>query len=117
MFWTTLRRSVAQLILGLFISLWLLTALQGWLIGEPAIARCMLMMAACYGLAFLALGGEWFWARWFAMGLGNWGAVSLLALFQLGPVPEILIFGGAHLLVTMLLWGPSMAERYELSEM
>jgi hypothetical protein len=114
MFWTGLRRSIAQLLLGLFIGLFVLIAYAAWQSGEPAVARVFLLLAACYGLAFLGLGGEWFWARWFAMGVGNFGALSLVSIFKMGLVPEIVFFGGSHLFITVLLWGPHMAERYEL---
>jgi hypothetical protein len=112
MFWTALRRTIAQLILALFLSLFLFVAL----LGDAEMARCFGMLAACYGIAFVGLGGEWFWARWFAIGLGNWGAVSLLSVLQVGFEPALVIFGASHLLVTVLLWGPHMAERYELRQ-
>ena len=114
MFWTGLRRSIAQLLLGLFIGLFALIAYVAWQSGEPAVGRVFVLLAACYGLAFLGLGGEWFWARWFAMGVGNFGALSLVSIFRVGLVPELLFFGGSHLFITVLLWGPHMAERYEL---
>src|SRR5690606_18528116 len=58
----------------------------------------------------------WFWARWFAVGLGQFGALLLLVLFKTGMEPMIAFVGGTHLLVSVLLMGEGMAAKYEHSE-
>ena len=57
-----------------------------------------------------------FWARWFAMGVGNFGSLLLLVLFKIGPEPMILFVGLTHLAIAAMLMGEGMAARYEHSE-
>lgn len=107
-----LRRAIALLILGFYVTQFAMTA---WL-GPDEMFACYLGLALCYGLAFLALGAEWFWARWFAIGVGNFGSLLLLVLFKVGMEPIIAFFGFTHLAVAVLLLGEGMAARYEHSE-
>jgi len=107
-----IRRSIALLILGFYITQFAMTA---WL-GPDEMFAAWLGLALCYGLAFLGLGAEWFWARWFAMGVGNFGSLLLLVLFKVGFEPMIAFFGFTHLAVAVLLLGEGMAARYEHSE-
>ena len=58
-------------------------------------------LALCYGLAFFGVAAEWFWARWFAMGVGNFGSLMLLVLFKVGFEPLFVVFGVSHLLVVL----------------
>ena len=67
-------------------------------------------------MAFFGLAAEWFWERWFATGLGNFGSVFLLLMLQMGFEPILAFFGGTHAAVTLLLMGDGMAARYEHSE-
>jgi hypothetical protein len=107
-----LRRAIALLILGFYVTQFAMTA---WL-GPDEMFACYLGLALCYGLAFLALGAEWFWARWFAIGVGNFGSLLILVLFKVGLEPIIAFFGFTHLAVAVLLLGEGMAARYEHSE-
>jgi hypothetical protein len=107
-----LRRAIALLILGFYVTQFAMTA---WL-GPDEMFACYLGLALCYGLAFLALGAEWFWARWFAIGVGNFGSLLILVLFKVGLEPIIAFFGFTHLAVAVLLLGEGMASRYEHSE-
>lgn len=106
-----LRRSIALLVLGFYVTQFAMTA---WL-GPDEIFACYLALALCYGLAFIGLGAEWFWARWFAIGVGNFGSLALLVLFKIGMEPIIAFFGFTHLAVWLLLLGDGMAARYEHS--
>jgi len=108
-----IRRATALLFLSLFFWQYLLTAV----LGPEELFHFCLALAACYGVAFMGVAAEWFWARWFAMGLGNFGAIILLlGLLQIGPDPSILIFGIPHLVITAFLAGEGMAAQYEHSE-
>jgi hypothetical protein len=107
-----IRRAIALLILGFYVTQFAMTA---WL-GPDEMFACYFGLTLCYGLAFIALAAEWFWARWFAIGIGNFGSLLLLMLFQVGLEPIIAFFGFTHLAVAVLLLGEGMAARYEHSE-
>jgi hypothetical protein len=106
------RRALALLILGFYVTQFAMTA---WL-GPEELFACYLGLSLTYGLAFIALGAEWFWARWFAIGVGNFGSLLLLVLLKVGMEPIIAFFGFTHLAVAVLLLGEGMAARYEHSE-
>jgi hypothetical protein len=106
------RRAIALLILSFFVIQFAMTA---WL-GPDELFPVNCGLALCYGLAFFALAAEWFWARWFAMGVGNFGCLFLLLLLKIGPEPVIVFFGVTHLLVVLCLMGEGMAAKYEYSE-
>lgn len=107
-----IRRAFALLILGFYVTQFAMTA---WL-GPGEMAMAYTGLALTYGLAFVALAAEWFWARWFAIGLGNFGSLLLLVLFKVGFEPIIAFFGFTHLAVSVFLMGEGMAARYEHSE-
>lgn len=107
-----IRRALALLILSLYFWQFLLTAF----LGPEDLFACFVGLAICYGLAFFGVAAEWFWARWFAMGIGNFGSLFLLTLLQVGFEPSIAILGFSHLAITALLVGEGMAARYERSE-
>ena len=74
------RRAVALLSLSVFTILFGLLALaQG-----GAWVPCFAALAVTYGIAFFALAAEWFWARWFAMGI----AMSGMTMAALGLVTQ-----------------------------
>ncbi len=107
-----IRRALALLILSFFVIQFGMTA---WL-GPDELLPVNLGLALCYGLAFTALAAEWFWGRWFAMGVGNFGSLMLLVLFKVGFEPIFVFFGVTHLLVVLSLMGEGMAAKYEYSE-
>ncbi len=107
-----IRRALALLLLGFYVTQFAMTA---WL-GPHELFACYLGLAICYTLAFVGLAAEWFWARWFAIGVGNFGSLLLLVLLQVGMEPIIAFFGFTHLAVAILLAGEGMASRYEYSE-
>jgi hypothetical protein len=105
------RVAVALLPLSLFSFLYLLSAL----LGDPAFTLALIGISLCYLTAFIALASEWFWARWFASGLGWSGAmISIAAMSQIGWNPALAILGGLHALIIVMLMGQKMAARYDM---
>jgi hypothetical protein len=93
---------------GIFYIVFGMNAPDGW-------GRVFLSLGLCYLTAFIALASQWFWARWFASGLGWSGfMVGLMSLVMVGWHPALGIYTGMHLLILMALWGQKMAARYEL---
>lgn len=107
-----IRRAFALLFLGFYVTQFAMTA--G--LGPDETFAAYLGLALCYGLAFIGLAAEWFWARWFAIGVGNFGSLILLVLLKTGMEPLIAFFGFTHLAIWVLLLGEGMASRYEHSE-
>lgn len=106
-----LRRAIVLLILAFFALQLGMTAL----FGPEELTAAMAGLTACYLLAFFGVAAEWFWARWFAIGLGNFGSLMLLVLFKTGFEPIFAFIGGAHLLIMVLMSGEGMAAHYEYS--
>ncbi len=107
-----IRRAIALLFLGFYVTQFTMTA---WL-GPDELFAAYLGLALVYITAFVGLAAEWFWARWFAMGVGNFGSLLLLVLFKTGMEPIIAFVGGTHLLISLALMGEGMAAKYEHSE-
>jgi len=107
------RRAVAALALSLFVSLYLLISLNA----PPGWSAAFLALGACYLVAFLAVAAEWFWGRWFAVGLGWSGLmVAIASLVMIGWTPPLAIYGLLHALIVLPLSGQKMAARYDLQE-
>jgi hypothetical protein len=105
------RRALALLPLTLFGMLYLVLAANA----EPGWGPALLGLSLCYLVAFFALASGWFWARWFASGLGWSGfMVGVMALVLFGWHPTLGIYAGLHGLVVAALLGPKMAALYEL---
>ena len=120
------RRALSLLCLSLLMAFYLFIGLTA-LSQTPEIAPYMLAMVTVYGVAFFAIGAEWFWARWFAMGVAwsgvleaAFGVLSILRMRADLP-PELLklllvffaILGALHGLAGAALLGPRVAERYD----
>lgn len=105
------RRAVAALGLSLFVFFFLIVSLNA----PPGLAPAFVALSVCYGVAFMGVAAEWFWGRWFAIGLG-WSGIMLAgaSLFMVGWTPILAFYGGLHGLVVLLLMGAKMAERYDL---
>lgn len=107
------RRALAALSLSLFVSLFLLLAM----LTEGEVARVCLALSLCYGVAFVAVVAEWFWARWFATGLAWSGVMLSVAVLLMNEWNPVLAgFGALHGLVIVFLMGKKMAARYDLQE-
>ncbi|MBW2736983.1 MAG: hypothetical protein JRH20_31760 [Deltaproteobacteria bacterium] len=107
------RRALALLALGFLTTLFVLVALaQG-----GAWAACFGALALTYGVAFFGLASEWFWARWFAMGIASSGlTMAALGLVTQGWNGALLVWGAFHLVIYAPLAGREMSERYEMQE-
>jgi hypothetical protein len=106
------RRALSAATFALYCLFFLLPALLGAV--PPDNARMFYALAGCYGLAFFALVAGYFWARWYAVGLGLFGVImAAVGMWQMGPEPIFVFLGGTHLFATMLLWGEAMAEGYD----
>ncbi len=107
-----IRRAIALLLLGFYVTQFAMTA--G--LGPDETFAAYFGLALCYGIAFVGLAAEWFWARWFAIGVGNFGSLILLVLLKTGMEPLIAFFGFTHLTIWLSLLGEGMASKYEHSE-
>jgi hypothetical protein len=93
---------------GIFYLVFGLSAPEGW-------GRVFVSLGLCYLIAFIGLASQWFWARWFASGLGWSGfMLGLMLLVMQGWHPVFGIYTGMHVLILAALWGSKMAARYEL---
>lgn len=81
---------------------------------QPTLGPSFYALGAVYGLAFFALVAGYFWARWFAIGVGIYGLiVGALGMWQLGAEPLILFIGGTHLAAVVMLWGEGMSTSFD----
>src|SRR5689334_18385500 len=102
------RRAIAAAILAFYGFVYMLIALlnppPGW---EKAIAA----MALVYGLGFFGVVAGYFWARWYAIGLGLYGVITTaVSLWQFGPEPVFMFIGGTHGAVALMLWGDGVSR-------
>ena len=104
------RRAVALLMMGFYTTIFFL---MGVLLGGDWLTFFM-ALALVYGVGFFALAAEWFWARWYAMGIGVSGiSMALIGMANLGWNTALAVWGGMHLLMYLPLLGEKMADRYE----
>src|SRR5258706_9943542 len=100
------RRVLAALVLAFFFYVYAKQALDT----EGAFARVAWAMAGVYGLAALGLIAGFFWARWYAVGVGLFGLiVAVVITWQIGELwGPIMFLGGTHLFVSLGLCGQAM---------
>src|SRR5262245_11963444 len=117
------RKALASLVLAI----WALLFTLNGLLGPPPLQAMFLCLAGVYFLAFFGHVAGYFWARWYALGLGLSGsAMAVIMWWQIGMDPAVVIWGGAHLLISVMLLGrgPQAAfdgrkdwrERYRMDE-
>lgn len=105
------RRALSAAILVFYAFMFLLVAFQPPM---PGWGACFSGMATVYGLAFFGLVAGYFWARWYSIGLGISGAISAgFSLWQIGPEPALLFYGGSHAAIALMLWGTGMAKIFD----
>ena len=105
------RAALALLSLSFFVIVYFLVAFNT----PPEWARVFCALSVLYLVGFLAVASQWFWARWFATGLGWSGfMVGVMALVMFGWNPALFIYTALHGTIITMLLGPKMAARYEL---
>jgi hypothetical protein len=118
------RRAFAAALLAFYAFIYLLVALMPPL---PGWAPAFTAMTLVYGAGFFGLVAGYFWARWYAIGLGMSGLITaVFSIFQVGMEPILLFYGATHAGVSLFLWGGGMSlgfdgrkewrERFHLDE-
>jgi len=113
------RRALASVVFAFYFLVHLMLVLMGMV--PPELDKAMLGIAGVYGLAFFSLVAGYFWARWYAVGVGLYGVISAaVSLWVMRGKPELedampilLFLGGTHLVATLALWGSAMSEPYD----
>src|SRR3954469_24008402 len=95
------RRALSAVIFAFYFLVYLILGLQGVV---PDLDKAMYALAGVYGLAFFGLVAGYFWARWYAVGVGLYGVITTaVGMWRLGPEPILLFLGGTHLAATVML--------------
>jgi hypothetical protein len=108
------RKAVALLCIGFYTSLFGLIALSART-ELPEWMPVFVGMTLVYATAFMGVGAEWFWGRWFATGVGYWGVtIAVMAFVTTRTLPSpMMVFGVMHLLVIVCLTGEKMAGLFD----
>ncbi len=105
------RRALAAAIMAFY---FLLYAVLAYAQLMPPLTKALAAIAGVYGLAFFALVAGYFWARWYAVGVGLYGVItSIVGIWQVGTEPVLIFIGATHLAATIMLWGSTMAVSYD----
>ena len=113
------RRALASAVFAFYFLVYALLLLLGFV--APEAGPMITGIAGVYGLAFFALVAGYFWARWYAVGVGLYGVITAaVGLWQASKdpaledmIPILLFIGGTHLAATLMLWGNTMAGPYD----
>ncbi len=104
------RRTLAQLALVVFALLYIFLSLMI----DPAWRPAFITLGFCYLVGFFAVGSEWFWARWFAMGLGWSGfMVGVFSMVNAGPVAPLVFYTILHGAMVASMQGQAVSKLYE----
>lgn len=110
------RRAISAIVFALF---FLLFSLNAFLNSGGPFAKMLWGLAGTYGIAFFALVAGYFWARWYAMGVGLFGvALSVLGMWMGRNDPNVemgalIIQFSLHAAAAVCLWGEGMASAYD----
>lgn len=105
------RKAIALLSLGFYTTLFTINALFA---PVPELTPLFAGLAVCWGLAFFAVAADWFWGRWFAVGLGNFGwTTAAWLMLKTGFNTPLLVFGLMHGMISLCLLGNRMSDVYE----
>jgi hypothetical protein len=105
------RRAIAAICFAIYFFLYFALAIADL---APGMDKALFALAGVYGLAFFALVAGYFWARWYAVGVGLYGLITAaVGMWQIGPEPILVFIGGTHLLATASLWGNAMSASYD----
>jgi len=104
------RRAVVAAVLAFYGFLYVLL---GQMV-PPELRAAITAQAVLYGIAFFGLVAGWFWARWYASGLGMYGLVTgVFGMFQLGPEPVLIFLAVTHAILPAFLAGDGMAAGFD----
>jgi len=104
------RRAIAAALLAFYAFIYILVAMTP----PPGWAACFAAMALVYGTGFFGLVAGYFWARWYAIGLGMSGLITgVFSLVQIGVEPILLFYGVTHAGVSLFLWGGGMSLAFD----
>jgi len=105
------RKAIAAAVLSFYTLLFVLNAL---LDPNESMRPMHSALAATYGAAFFSLVAGYFWARWYAIGLGLFGfSLGTLAMLQHGVDYPPLFFTATHGVVSLALWGNQVATDFD----
>jgi hypothetical protein len=106
------RRALAAAIFAFYFLAYSMLVLGGQV--PPEFNKAFAAIAGVYGLAFFSLVAGYFWARWYAVGVGLYGVITAaVGMWQLGAEPVLMFIGGTHLAATAMLWGNTMSVPYD----
>ena len=108
------RKAIALLCLGFYCTLFFLICLSART-EMPEWVPVFVGMLLIYVTAFMGVAAEWFWGRWFAVGLGYWGlTMTVMAFVSTRSLPPaMMIFGVMHGLISVCLLGEKMAAAFD----
>jgi hypothetical protein len=108
------RKALSLLCLGFYCTLFFLVGLSART-ELPEWVPVFFGMMVIYVIAFVAVAAEWFWGRWFAVGLGYWGiTMTVMAFVSTRSLPPaMVIFGSMHALIALCLLGDKMAAAFD----
>jgi hypothetical protein len=108
------RKAMALLCLGFYVTLFGIMGLIA-MSQIPEWTACFFGLGFCYLIGFFAVAADWFWGRWFAVGLGYSGlwmaGLAMVTTRQLNPA--MMVFGITHAIISVCLLGEKMAAQYE----
>ncbi|ACY15891.1 hypothetical protein [Haliangium ochraceum] len=105
------RKALASALLALYALIFFANAM---LVPDQRLVPFLSSLAATYGLAFFSVVAGYFWARWFAIGLGLYGfSTGCLIIWQMGPEPLLVFYALTHGSVSLLLWGKHVAAHFD----
>jgi hypothetical protein len=105
------RRAIAAAVLAFYAFLWLVQLIagppEGW-------GKAIAAMTSVYAIGFFGVVAGYFWARWYSIGLGLSGVITTaVSLWQMGPEPIFLFYGGTHAAIALALWGEGMSRTFD----
>ncbi|HEY5933715.1 MAG TPA: hypothetical protein VIU61_03750 [Kofleriaceae bacterium] len=105
------RRALASAVMAFY---FLFYGVIAWQAIVPDFTKVFAALAGVYGLAFFSLVAGYFWARWYAVGVGLYGVITAaVGMWQIGAEPVLVFVGGTHLAAAIMLWGDAMSQPYD----
>lgn len=105
------RRALAAAVLALYGFLYLIVAMNP---PGPEWSAAFWGMALIYGVGFFSVVAGYFWARWYAIGLGMSGLITaVFSMIQIGMEPVLVFYGATHGAISLVLWGTGMSSVFD----